>query len=76
MTSVSNADALDLYAYFKLSSTGPLDESEHPRPGFFDQKGRAKWDAWKSKGSLPKEEAMQAYINKVNELSPGWETSS
>lgn len=39
---------LALYALFKQGTVGDIDTS---RPGIFDPKGRAKWDAWeKQKG--------------------------
>ncbi|TNN56069.1 Acyl-CoA-binding protein [Liparis tanakae] len=38
------------------------------RPGFFDIAGRGKWDAWKGKKGLSKEEAMVAYIDLVEDL--------
>ena len=33
------------------------------RPGFFDMKGKAKHDAWTTRKGMPKEEAMQKYID-------------
>ena len=38
------------------------------RPGMFDMKGRAKWDAWDKLRGMSKEAAMQAYIDKVTSL--------
>lgn len=39
---------LALYALFKQGTVGDINTS---RPGIFDPKGRAKWDAWeKQKG--------------------------
>lgn len=57
---VSQPDQLELYSLYKQSTQGPPTAS---RPGMFDPVGRAKYDAWKTKEGLSKEEAMQAYID-------------
>ena len=41
---VSNENKKKLYAYFKQCSEGTI--GDRPRPGIFDQVGRAKWDSW------------------------------
>ncbi|XP_009991040.1 PREDICTED: acyl-CoA-binding protein [Tauraco erythrolophus] len=38
------------------------------RPGMLDFKGKAKWDAWNALKGTSKEDAMKAYIAKVEEL--------
>ncbi|XP_009702121.1 PREDICTED: acyl-CoA-binding protein-like [Cariama cristata] len=38
------------------------------RPGMLDFKGKAKWDAWNALKGMSKEDAMKAYIAKVEEL--------
>ena len=38
------------------------------RPGMFDLKGKAKWDAWSSKKGMSKEDAKEAYVKFVQEL--------
>ncbi|XP_009579326.1 PREDICTED: acyl-CoA-binding protein-like [Fulmarus glacialis] len=38
------------------------------RPGMLDFKGKAKWDAWSALKGMSKEDAMKAYIAKVEEL--------
>jgi diazepam-binding inhibitor (GABA receptor modulating acyl-CoA-binding protein) len=38
------------------------------RPGAFDFKGRAKWDAWKAREGLSCEEAMRQYVDLVGRL--------
>ncbi|XP_030656841.1 acyl-CoA-binding protein isoform X4 [Nomascus leucogenys] len=38
------------------------------RPGMLDFTGKAKWDAWNELKGTTKEDAMKAYINKVEEL--------
>lgn len=38
------------------------------RPGVFDLKGKAKWDAWDKQKGKDKETAQKDYIAKVAEL--------
>ncbi len=46
---LSNDVKLDLYALYKQATVGDINTS---KPGIFDQKGRAKWDAWNGKKSM------------------------
>ena len=57
---------LDLYALYKQGTTGDATGS---RPGIFDVKGRAKWDAWATKKGKSKDEAMEAYAALVDRLA-------
>lgn len=61
----SNEELLDLYALFKQATDGDNNTS---KPGMFDVKGKFKWDAWKNKAGMTSEEAMQAYIQLVDDL--------
>ncbi|CAK9237306.1 unnamed protein product [Sphagnum troendelagicum] len=63
--STTNEDKLILYGLFKVATVG---KPETSRPGIFDPKGRAKWDAWKKVEDKSKDEAMQEYIVKVTQL--------
>ena len=63
--SPSNADLLILYALYKQATVGPVNT---PRPGMFNLKEKAKWDAWKAVEGKSKEEAMADYITKVKQL--------
>ena len=38
------------------------------RPGMLDLKGKAKWDAWKSKDGMSQNDAKEAYIKFVDTL--------
>jgi carboxylesterase len=53
------SDMLALYALYKQASVGDVTGS---RPGMFDVKGRAKWDAWAGKKGTPKEAAADQYV--------------
>jgi diazepam-binding inhibitor (GABA receptor modulating acyl-CoA-binding protein) len=61
----SNADLLELYALFKQASAGDVSGS---RPGMFDLKGRAKFDAWTSKKGLSNDASMTQYVALVDRL--------
>ena len=60
-----NESLLELYALYKQAVEGDVSGE---RPGGFDFKAIAKYDAWASKKSLPREEAMRAYIALVQRL--------
>ncbi len=59
------AELLELYALFKQATVGDVSGS---KPGVFDLKGRAKFDAWEKKKGLSSEAAQAAYIKLVGEL--------
>ena len=61
----TNDELLTLYKYFKQSTTGDVNCD---CPGFWDQRGKAKWTAWDSVKGLTKEKAMEKYIETVLEL--------
>ncbi|KAK2849936.1 hypothetical protein Q7C36_008719 [Tachysurus vachellii] len=61
----SDADMLEIYSLFKQSTVGDVNTA---RPGMLDFAGKAKWDAWEAKKGMSKEDAMKAYISKVEEL--------
>ena len=53
------SDMLALYALYKQASVGDATGS---RPGMFDVKGRAKWDAWNEKKGTSREAAADQYV--------------
>ncbi|PZR33561.1 MAG: acyl-CoA-binding protein [Azospira oryzae] len=65
----SNEELLDLYALFKQASEGDVSGD---RPGGFDFKAIAKYDAWKDKKGLSKDEAMHNYVALVNKLKESY----
>jgi acyl-CoA-binding protein len=60
-----NTMLLKLYALYKQGSIG---DNLEKKPGFADMVARAKWDAWSRLKATPSEEAMQQYIDLINEL--------
>ena len=60
-----NMTLLKIYALFKQGSAGDVEGS---RPGFTDMVGRAKYDAWANLKGTSQEDAMQQYIDLIEEL--------
>ena len=56
---------LKLYGLFKQATEG---DATGERPGMLDFVGRAKYDAWAKLKGLSNDEAMQSYIDFVEEL--------
>ncbi len=65
----SNEELLDLYALFKQATDGDVSGE---RPGGFDFKAIAKYDAWAEKKGTPKEKAMEEYVALVNTLKQSY----
>jgi diazepam-binding inhibitor (GABA receptor modulator, acyl-CoA-binding protein) len=65
----SNEELLDLYALFKQATEGDVSGE---RPGGFDFKAIAKFDAWASKKGIAKEQAMREYVNLVSKLQQSY----
>lgn len=61
----SNTDLLNLYALFKQATEGDVTGD---RPGGFDFKAIAKFDAWTERKGISKEKAMEDYVTLVNTL--------
>ncbi|KAL1006778.1 hypothetical protein UPYG_G00076980 [Umbra pygmaea] len=60
-----NEAKLKIYALFKQATQGPCNT---PKPGMLDFVGKAKWDAWKSLGSVSQENARQQYVDLIDSL--------
>lgn len=60
-----NMTLLRIYALYKQGSSGDITGE---RPGFTDMVARAKYDAWDALKGTSKEEAMQRYIDLIEEL--------
>ncbi|CAN6208971.1 unnamed protein product, partial [Urochloa humidicola] len=63
--STTNENKLILYGLYKQATVGDVNTG---RPGIFNLKDKAKWDAWKAVEGKSKEEAMTDYITKVKQL--------
>lgn len=60
-----NMTMLKMYALFKQGSKG---DATGERPGFTDMIGRAKFDAWDALKGTTQIEAMQQYVDLVEDL--------
>ncbi|XP_043259216.1 acyl-CoA-binding protein-like [Colletes gigas] len=58
----SDNDMLDLYSLYKQATVGDCNTQ---RPGMFDFKGKAKWDAWDRRKGTSQDDAKEQYIKKV-----------
>ena len=56
---------LKFYALFKQSTEGKCTQ---PKPAFWAVVNKAKWDAWKALGNMPKEEAMRLYVEELKQV--------
>ena len=61
----SNEELLTLYALFKQATEGDVSGD---RPGGFDFKAIAKFDAWAEKKGISKDQSSQDYISLVEQL--------
>ncbi len=61
----NNDELLELYGLFKQATVGDVSGK---RPGTFDFKGRAKYDAWAERKGTAKDAAKQAYVELVERL--------
>ena len=68
-TRPSNEDLLMLYALYKQATEGDVSGE---RPGGFDFKAIAKYDAWAEIKGKSKEDAMKEYVSLVDRLSKGY----
>ena len=61
-----NATLLKIYALYKQATAG---DNAEKKPGFGDMVGRAKWDAWNGLKGTGSDDAMQQYVDLIEELS-------
>lgn len=65
LPTASNEDLLIIYGLYKQATVGNCNTD---RPGMFDPKGRAKWDAWKGNEGKSQDDAMNDYITKAKQM--------
>lgn len=61
----SNDMKLEFYALFKQATTGDVSGK---RPGMMDFVGRAKYDAWEQLKGMSADQAMQTYIDRLEQV--------
>lgn len=64
-TQPDNSELSILYGWYKQATVGDINVS---KPGFFDLKGQAKWDAWNKVKGATLYDAEINYIMIVNSL--------
>uniref|UniRef100_A0A8D0KMW5 Acyl-CoA-binding protein n=1 Tax=Salvator merianae TaxID=96440 RepID=A0A8D0KMW5_SALMN len=61
----TDQEMVDIYSHYKQAT---VDDTNTECPGMLDFKGKPKWDAWNVLKGKSKEDAVEAYIAKVEEL--------
>ncbi|KAJ6641449.1 Acyl-CoA-binding domain-containing protein 5 [Pseudolycoriella hygida] len=61
----SNDMMLRFYSFYKQATLGSC---KQPKPAFYDVVGRAKYEAYKALGNMPKERAMELYVEELNKI--------
>ncbi|KAK0637108.1 acyl-CoA-binding protein [Bombardia bombarda] len=72
----TNDDLLEIYGLYKVA-TGE-DFAKAPKPGMFDLKGKAKYNAWSkiNDDGLSAEEAQAKYVAKIEEMKEKYSYSA
>ena len=60
-----NETLLELYSFYKQATEGDVTGD---KPGAFDFKARAKYDAWEARKGMKRDVAMKAYVRLVEHL--------
>jgi len=60
-----NDTLLELYSFYKQATDGDVSSD---RPGPFDFKARAKYDAWADRKGMSADAAMKSYVKLVEHL--------
>ena len=60
-----NDTLLELYSFYKQATEGDVTGD---KPGAFDFKARAKYEAWEARKGMKRDVAMKAYIRLVEHL--------
>ena len=68
LPSQSNETLLELYGLYKKATVGDVRGEE---PSGFDFRAAAKYAAWEKRRGMTSDEAMQAYIELIDELAAG-----
>uniref|UniRef100_A0A1L8DZC6 Putative acyl-coa-binding domain-containing protein 5-like isoform x4 n=1 Tax=Nyssomyia neivai TaxID=330878 RepID=A0A1L8DZC6_9DIPT len=61
----SNDMMLKFYSLYKQATLGPCTQG---KPAFWDIVNRAKWQSWKHLGELPRERAMENYVDELKKI--------
>jgi len=65
LSGLTNDELLALYGFYKQATAGDV---SGPKPGMFDLKGKAKFEAWSKNKGMAKEKAVTNYVALVKKL--------
>ncbi|KAK4157315.1 putative fatty acid binding protein [Chaetomidium leptoderma] len=68
----SNDDLLEIYALYKIGTGEDIEKAA--KPGMFDLKGKAKYNAWQKAvdDDLTPEQAQEKYVAKIEEMKAAY----
>lgn len=69
---MSYDDNTKLVAFSLQAKTGPLDPSNAPALGVLDVIGKDRRVAWQNLGNMPREEAIDRFIELIEKLCPSF----
>jgi len=69
---LSDTQKLTFYALYKQATEGPCNK---PKPAIWEMQEYYKWEAWKKLGSMGRMEALMAYVNELDKVSPVWRST-
>ncbi|KAL3160023.1 hypothetical protein ABBQ38_010409 [Trebouxia sp. C0009 RCD-2024] len=70
VSELNDEQRLRVYGLYKQATCGPCATA---KPSFINFKGRAKWSAWSSNGTLSQGHARQQYVELVAQCCPKWQ---
>ncbi|XP_022911204.1 acyl-CoA-binding domain-containing protein 6 [Onthophagus taurus] len=73
VSELDNNTLVLLYGYYKQANEG---RCNIPKPGWFDSKGRYKWEAWHKLGDMPQNQAKSLYIENIKKLDANFTFTS
>ncbi len=68
LSSQGNETLLELYGLYKQATVGDV---QGEAPSGFDFRGAAKYAAWEKRRGMTSDEAMQTYIDLIDQLAAG-----
>lgn len=73
---VTDLDQGTLLVFYGLYKQATVGDCTIPKPGIFALTAKAKWNEWNDLKGTSKEEAMNIYVTKLNEIKPDWQATA
>jgi len=70
---VSELDQKTLLSFYGLYKQATVGKCNTPKPGIFNLRAKAKWNAWNELNDMTVDVAMTRYVNEMNNVRPGWD---